>query len=80
MLGFTSTGGHRRVTGIDPDVWIPDITDHYRFALSRVGLDGLLCSPTEPRHIGELAAAMERGPLSLEEEQHMIELTASTAS
>lgn len=76
LLGFTSTGGHRPVTGIDPDVWIPDITDHYRFALSRVALDGLLCSPTEPRHIQELDAAMERGPLSLEEEEHMMELAA----
>ena len=80
VLGFTSTGGHHRVTGIDPDVWIPDITDHYRFALSRVGLDGLLCSPTEPRHIAELVAAIERGPLSLEEEEHMVELAARTAS
>ena len=78
VLGFTSTGGHQPVTGIDPDVWIPDITDHYRFALSRVGLDGLLCSPTQPHHIGELAAAIERGPLSLEEEEHMVELAART--
>ena len=76
VLGFTSTGGHGPVTGVDPDVWIPDITDHYRFALSRVGLDGLLCSPTEPHHIAELDAAMERGPLSTEEEEHMIELAA----
>jgi hypothetical protein len=78
VLGFTSTGGHHPVSGIDPDVWIPDITDHYRFALSQVGLDGLLCSPTEPRHVDELVAAMERGPLSLEEEEHMIELAAMT--
>jgi len=78
VLGFTSTGGHHPVPGLDPDIWIPDITDHYRFALSRVGLDGLLCSPTEPRHVDELVAAMARGPLSLEEEQHMIELAAMT--
>lgn len=76
VLGFTSTEGHRRANGLDPDLWTPDITDHYRFALSRVGLDGLLYSPTEPHHIAELAAAIERGPLSLEEEEHMIELAA----
>ena len=68
------------MTGLDPDVWIPDITDHYRFALSRVGLDGLLCSPTEPPHIADLAVALERGPLSLEEEEHMVELAARAAS
>lgn len=76
VFGFTSTGGHRPVTGLDPEIWIPDITDHYRFALSRAGLDGLLCSPTEPRHVDELLAAMARGPLALEEEEHMIELAA----
>jgi len=78
VLGFTSTGGHRPVSGIDPELWIPDITDHYRFALSRVGLDGLLCSPTEPKQVDELVAALDRGPLSLEEEEHMIELAAMT--
>lgn len=76
VFGFTSTAAHGAVPDLGDDVWIPDITDHYRFALSRVGLDGLLCSPTQPSHIAELAAAMERGPLSLEEEQHMIELAS----
>jgi hypothetical protein len=78
VLGFTSTGGHRPVPNADPDLWIPEITDHYRFALSRVGLDGLLCSPTQPRHVHELVAAMQRGPLSLEEEEHMMALAAMT--
>jgi hypothetical protein len=75
-FGFTSTGGHRAVLDMDPEIWLPEITDHYRFALSRVGLDGLLCSPTEPGHIAELVAAMALGPLSLDEEEHMIELAA----
>jgi hypothetical protein len=79
VFGFTSTHGHRHVELAD-DIWVPDITDHYRFALSRPELDGLLCSPTEPAHVADLVAAMERGALSPEEEQHMIELAASYAS
>jgi len=80
VFGFTSTAAHDPSSNLAgdlaDDVWIPDITDHYRFALSRVGLDGLLWSPTQPSHIPALAAAMEDGPLSLDEEGHMIELAS----
>jgi len=76
VFGFTSTAGHDPAPDVADDVWVPDITDHYRFALSRVGLDGLLCSPTQPSHIAELAAAMASGPLSVAEEDHLIELAA----
>jgi hypothetical protein len=76
VFGFTSTAAHHAFSDLGDDIWIPDITDHYRFALSRVGLDGLLCSPTQPSHIADLAAAMASGPLSLEEEDHMIELAS----
>ena len=78
VFGFTSTHGHRApalVRDHGDDIWIPEITDHYRFALSRPELDGILCSPTEPAHVAELVAAMERGALSREEEEHMIQLT-----
>jgi hypothetical protein len=81
VFGFTSTGAHRAVSNPpDEDIWIPELTDHYRFALSRPGLDGLLCSPTRPEHVAALAAAMAEGPLSLEEEQHMIELAFRQAA
>ncbi|MBC7978556.1 MAG: hypothetical protein H7138_26520 [Myxococcales bacterium] len=76
VFGFTSTAGHDPHPAVDDDVWIPDLTDHYRFALSRIGLDGLLCSPTRPSHIADLAAAMAEGPLSLDEESHLIELAS----
>jgi hypothetical protein len=76
VYGFTSTAGHDPRPDVEDDVWIPDLTDHYRFALSRVGLDGLLCSPTQPSHVADLAAAMASGPLSLAEEEHLIELAA----
>ena len=74
VLGFTSTGAHKPAPAVPDDVWIPDVTDHYRFALSRPELDGLLCSPTLPAHVAELAAAIAEGPLSIEEQEHMIEL------
>jgi hypothetical protein len=77
VFGFTSTAAHHAVpTELAEALWVPEITDHYRFALSRVGLDGLLCSPSQPSHIPALAEAMARGPLSLEEEEHMIELAS----
>lgn len=80
VFGFTSTHGHRDNIALGDDLWIPEITDHYRFALSRPELDGLLCSPTEPAHIAELVDAMERGPLAREEEEHMIELAHRATS
>jgi hypothetical protein len=77
VFGFTSTSAHYAVPPeLAEELWVPEFTDHYRFALSRVGLDGILCSPSEPSHIAALADAMARGPLSLDEEQHMIELAA----
>ncbi|MEJ7600213.1 MAG: hypothetical protein WKG01_20055, partial [Kofleriaceae bacterium] len=74
VLGFTSTGAYKAAPAVADDVWLPELTDHYRFALSRPELDGLLCSPTQPAHVGELAAAMAEGPLSIAEQEHMIEL------
>jgi hypothetical protein len=77
VFGFTSTGGYRDV--VDEDVWIPEVTDHYRFALSSGALDGILCSPTTPAQVGALVEAMEEEPLSLAEEEHMIELALRSA-
>lgn len=81
IFGFTSTSAHYAVPPeLANEVWVPDITDHYRFALSRVALDGILCAPGEPSHIAALAEAMARGPLSLAEEHHMIELASRRPS
>ena len=57
-----------------PDYWQPRITDHYRFAFTRPQLDGLLVAQRTPGEVGELAEALERGPLSEEEEDYLIDV------
>jgi hypothetical protein len=79
MYGFKSTFGH--VTGerceelgLARDLWRPDVTDAYRFALSSPGLDGLLVAPQTPREVRGLVDALEKRPLRPEEERYLIEL------
>jgi hypothetical protein len=54
--------------------WLPEPADHYRFALTRSELDGILCSPSSPAEVQRLASALEEGPLTPEQEEHMIAL------
>ena len=54
------------------DYWHPQITDHYRFALSRPELDGLLVSLFAPEEVAALASALEQGPLDEEEEAYLM--------
>lgn len=80
VYNFNSTRGHQ-LTGSVPaavagEMWIPRVPDYYRFALSRPEVDGLLCAFNGPQEIAELAAALEEGPLSADEEDYMIELVA----
>ena len=59
--------------GLDDAVyWHPHITDHYRFALTRPELDGLLVSLETPDEVRALAAALEKGPLDDEEEEYLM--------
>ncbi len=59
--------------GLPGDVyWHPEITDHYRFALSRPDLDGLLIAPATPRQVAALAEALEKGPLDEEEQAYLM--------
>src|SRR5271157_1231475 len=51
--------------------WHPEITDHYRFALSRPELDGLLIAPATPNEVAALAEALKKGPLDEEEETYL---------
>ena len=47
--------------GLDGNVyWHPDVTDYYRFALSRPELDGLLVSPGTPGEVAALAECWRR--------------------
>lgn len=52
--------------------WHPEVTDHYRFALSRPELDGLLVALMTPKEVADLAAALEKGPLDEEEERYLM--------
>lgn len=78
LFGFKSTFGYvgsaeMTELGLPGDVyWHPEITDHYRFALSRPELDGLLVAPRTPQEVTALAAALEEGPLSEEEETYLM--------
>jgi hypothetical protein len=56
--------------------WQPDVTDYYRFALSRPEIDGLLVAPGTPAEVAALAAALEKGPLDDEEQAYLIDLAA----
>jgi hypothetical protein len=59
-----------------PRFWQPAVTDHYRFALTRPQLDGLLTSQRTPQEIEGLAEALERGPLTEEEEAYLIDVAS----
>jgi len=79
VYNFLSTRGH-----VPPEVfarlglgrryWQPTVTDHYRFAMSRPELDGILCAFGKERHVRELADALARGPLAADEEQYLVDL------
>ncbi len=58
--------------GLTDEHWIPDPVDHYRFVLSRPELDGVLFAPATVAEVEGVAAAIEEGPLSEEEEEHML--------
>jgi predicted aldo/keto reductase-like oxidoreductase len=80
LFGFKSTFGYvppgqMAELGLPGDVyWHPHITDHYRFALSRPELDGLLIGPATPTEVATLAAALENGPLDEEEQAYLMDV------
>lgn len=63
-----------RTLNLDDSHWHPHITDHYRFALSRPELDGLLVSPQGSEQVAGLIKALEEGPLTDEESEYMKDL------
>jgi hypothetical protein len=76
LFNFNNTAGavgrSRAELGLPEDFWLPEIDEHYRFALSRPELDGILCAPQTPQQLAALLAALERGPLDPEEEEHFL--------
>ena len=80
LFGFKSTFGYAppaRMTELGlpaPDYWHPAITDHYRFALTPPEMDGLLIALRAPGEVAALAAALEQGPLTEEEEAYLMDV------
>jgi hypothetical protein len=82
IFNFKSTMGHVpeeqfAALGLPPGSWQPTVTDHYRFALSRPQMDGVLCSPASPEEVHALVDALAQGPLDAEQEDYLVRLTAA---
>src|SRR5262249_49151235 len=71
IYSFKSTLGRPDPRALGDRFWIPSHADYYRYALSPAEMDGILISVNTSRELAELIAALERGPLSPEEEEHM---------
>jgi hypothetical protein len=80
LFGFKSTFGYlppARMAELGlrgAEYWHPAVTDHYRFALTPPEMDGLLIALRTPGEVAALAAAMERGPLTEEEEVYLMDV------
>ena len=79
VYNFNSTQGfvspaRLKALGLGLEYWHPAITDHYRFALSRSGIDGILCALNGPRQVETLALALDQGALNDEEERYLMDL------
>lgn len=59
---------------LDRRFWLPTTSDYYRFALDRCEVDGVLCSPSTPEEIAMLREALERGPLTADQTEHLVRL------
>ena len=84
LFNFKSMWGHvprarLDALGVPKDNWRPEPTDHYRFALRRPEIDGVLCAFDSPEHPLELARALEREPLTEQEADYMKTLAALDA-
>jgi len=56
------------------EYWHPEVTDYYRFALSRPEIDGILMAPRSPSELSALAGAIQRGPLTEEEDAYLMNI------
>lgn len=72
-LGFLPPDRYSEL-GLSDDYWQPEVTDYYRFALTRPEIDGLLCSPGTPKDVEALADALDEGPLDDEENNYLLDL------
>ena len=56
--------------------WLPDVCDYYRFVLSRPEIDGILCSPMSASDVRGMVAALDKAPLTHDEQEYMIWLSS----
>jgi hypothetical protein len=66
--------------GLPDSYWLPERTDYYRFALSRPEIDGILCSPMSPQDVQGIVGALEKPPLTEQEQLYMMWLSAVAKS
>jgi aryl-alcohol dehydrogenase-like predicted oxidoreductase len=81
LFSFKSTSGyvtHERLESLrlPEHNWRPTHTDHYRFALRRTELDGILCGFSESQQLSELRRALTKPPLSEQEAAYLKQLSA----
>jgi predicted aldo/keto reductase-like oxidoreductase len=80
LFSFKSTFGYVPPTameamGLHGSVyWHPEITDYYRFSLSRPEIDGVLMGPNTPGELQGVAEALARGPLTAEEQAYLVDV------
>lgn len=80
LFNFTSLMGHVsparcQELGLSAELWRPEITDGYRFALTPGEVDGLLIAPAVPAHLEALSRALTRGPLDQDERAYLRSLS-----
>jgi hypothetical protein len=80
LFNFKSTFGYvppaeMEAMGLHGSVyWHPQITDHYRFVLSRPEFDGILIGPRTPEDLGGIAEALANGPLTEEAQAYLLDV------
>jgi hypothetical protein len=65
--------------GVPSDNWHPELVDHYRFALRRPEIDGVLCGLELPEYVAGLDRALKDEPLSETEADYLKMLAALDA-
>lgn len=63
-----------RKLDLEEGAWIPEPEDHYRYALTRSPLDGVLLSFHDDAHLAALQRALDAGPLPDDEAQYLADL------
>jgi hypothetical protein len=79
LFNFNSTRGHVTDTrwkelGLGREQWHPKVIDHYRFALRRPEIDGILCGLENVAELEALEAAFRAGGVTEEEAEYMRDL------